>query len=77
MKILMVGDVFGRAGRKNFAELTPKIKAEKNIDVVVVNGENAAHGKGLTVATFNELLSGGADIITTGNHVWSNKEIFE
>lgn len=77
MKILMVGDIFGRAGRRTFAELTPKIKAEKNIDVVVANGENAAHGHGLTVSTFNELLSGGADVITTGNHVWSNKDIFE
>jgi len=53
MKILMVGDVFGRAGRKTFAEITPKLKAEKKIDVVVVNGENAAHGSGLTVSTFN------------------------
>ena len=77
MKILMVGDVFGRAGRKTFAEITPKLKAEKNIDIVVVNGENAAHGIGLTVSTFNELLSGGADIVTTGNHVWSNREIYE
>lgn len=77
MKILMVGDVFGRAGRRTFAEITPKLRAEKNIDVVVVNGENAAHGKGLTVSTFNELLSSGADIITTGNHVWDNKGIFE
>lgn len=77
MKILMVGDIFGRAGRRTFSELTPKIKAEKNIDIVVANGENAAHGSGLTVSTFNELLSGGADVITTGNHVWSNKDIFE
>ncbi len=77
MKILMVGDIFGRAGRIFFTEITPKLKAEKGIDVVVVNGENAAHGKGLTVSIFNELLSGGADIITTGNHVWGNKDIFE
>ena len=77
MKILMVGDIFGRAGRRTFAEITPKLKSEKNIDIVVANGENAAHGHGLTVSTFNELLSSGADIITTGNHVWSNKEILE
>ena len=77
MKILMVGDIFGRVARKVFAELTPKLKAEKNIDMIVANGENAAHGHGLTVATFNELLSGGADVITTGNHVWSNKDVFE
>ncbi|MBQ7703910.1 MAG: TIGR00282 family metallophosphoesterase [Selenomonadaceae bacterium] len=75
MKILMVGDIFGRAGRRTFAEYTPKLKSEKNIDIVIANGENAAHGHGLTVSTFNELLSGGADIITTGNHVWSNKDI--
>ena len=43
--------------------------------VVVVNGENAAHGKGLSQSTFNTLLSGGADIVTTGNHVWDNKDI--
>ena len=77
MQILMVGDVFGRPGRKFFAEQTAKIKTEKNIDVVVVNGENAAHGKGLTKATFNALLSGGADIVTTGNHIWDRKDVYE
>ena len=75
MRILMVGDVFGRSGRRAFAEHTAKLKADKNIDIVVVNGENAAHGKGLSNSTFNALLSGGADIITTGNHVWDNKDI--
>ena len=70
MRILMVGDVFGRAGRRAFAEHTAKIRQEKNIDVVIVNGENAAHGKGLTAQTFNALLSGGADIVTSGNHIW-------
>ena len=77
LRILMVGDVFGRPGRKFFAEQTAKIKQEKNIDVVVVNGENAAHGKGLTQATFNALLSGGADVVTTGNHVWDRKDIYD
>jgi len=73
----MVGDVFGRPGRKFFTELTPKLKQEQNIDVVVVNGENAAHGKGLTQATFNALLSGGADVVTTGNHIWDRKDIYD
>lgn len=77
MRILMVGDVFGRAGRRAFAEHTAKIKKEKNIDLVVVNGENAAHGKGLTLPTFNALLSGGADIVTTGNHIWDKKDVLE
>lgn len=77
MRILMVGDIFGRAGRRFFCETTKELKREKNIDVVVVNGENVAHGKSLTQATFNEILSGGADIITTGNHVWDRKDVVE
>ncbi len=76
MRILMVGDVFGRAGRRTFAKYTAQLRQEKNIDVVVVNGENTAHGKGLTQSTFNELLQGGADIITLGNHAWDNKDIY-
>ncbi len=77
MRILAVGDVVGRSGRKAFCNYTPKLKAEKNIDVVIVNGENAAHGKGLTYNTFTELLTGGADIITSGNHIWDNKDILK
>lgn len=77
MRILMVGDVVGRPGRHSFAEHTQQLKREKNIDIVVVNGENAAHGKGLTLATFNELLSGGADIVTSGNHIWDKKDVLE
>ena len=75
MRILAVGDVVGRSGRKAFCKYTPKLKAERNIDVVVVNGENAAHGKGLTHDTFMELLSGSADIVTSGNHIWDNKDV--
>ena len=75
MRILMVGDIFGRCGRILFGKLTRKLKREKNIDVVVVNGENVAHGKGLTESTFNEITIGGADIVTTGNHVWDQKGI--
>lgn len=77
MRILMVGDVFGRPGRRFFAEQTPILKQSQNIDVVVVNGENAAHGKGLTQATFNALLSGGADIVTSGNHIWDRKDVYD
>lgn len=77
MKILMVGDVFGRPGRRAFVEYTPKLKQENNIDVVIVNGENSAHGRGITQSTFAELLQGGADIVTTGNHVWGNRDIYE
>lgn len=75
MRILMTGDVFGRTGRRAFAEHTAKLKKEKNIDMVVVNGENAAHGKGLTLPTLNALYSGGADVVTTGNHIWDKKDV--
>ncbi len=77
MRIMMVGDVYGRPGRKFFAEQTDKLKAEKNIDMIVVNGENAAHGKGLTQQTLSALLSGGADVITSGNHIWDRKDVQE
>jgi len=75
MRILMVGDVVGRPGRRYFREITPKLRKEKNIDVVVVNGENSAGGKGMTEKSLAELLSGGADIITSGNHIWDKKDV--
>ena len=75
MKILMVGDVIGRPGRAAFAKYTQKLRHEKAIDLVVVNGENAAEGKGLTRKPMDELLLGGADVVTSGNHIWDKKEI--
>jgi len=73
----MVGDVVGQTGRYFFMEQTPELKLTKNIDMVVVNGENAAHGKGLTPNIFNELIRGGADVVTTGNHIWDNPKVME
>ena len=77
MKVLMVGDVVGRAGRYFFMEQTSELKQTRNIDMVVVNGENAAHGKGLTPNIFDELTKGGADVVTTGNHIWDNAKVME
>ena len=77
MKILLVGDVVGRPGRKAFKNITPQIKAAENIDVVIVNGENSAGGKGITQKSLDELIAGGADIITAGNHIWDKKDVFE
>ena len=77
MRILMVGDVVGKPGRYFFMEQTPELKQTKKIDMVVVNGENAAHGKGLTPLIFDELIRGGADIVTTGNHVWDNSNVLQ
>lgn len=73
----MVGDVVGRTGRYFFMEQTPELKLKKKIDMVVVNGENAAHGKGLTPRIFDELIQGGADVVTTGNHIWDNSNVLQ
>lgn len=76
MRVLFVGDVFGRTGRKMFAKLTKKIKQERKIDCVIVNGENSAAGRGISQTTFDELISGGADVITLGNHTWDNRDVY-
>jgi len=76
MRILFVGDVVGAPGRR---ALKPALRALAGTwapDFVVVNAENAAGGAGLTPATADEVLKAGADVITTGNHVWDKKEIF-
>ena len=76
MRIMLVGDVVGRAGRRAFRAITPRLRAERGIDVVIVNGENAAGGKGFTRKALDELYAGGADIVTSGNHVWDKKDVF-
>ena len=77
MKIMFVGDVVGRNGRRAFRKYTPQLREEKGIDVVVVNGENSAAGKGFTRKSLDELYQGGADIVTSGNHVWDKKDVLE
>lgn len=77
MRIMLTGDVVGRPGRRAFREYTPRLRREKGIDVVIVNGENAARGKGLTHNALDELYSGGADIVTSGNHIWDKKDVLE
>ena len=76
MRIMLVGDVVGRAGRRAFRTLTPRLRAERGVDVVIVNGENSAGGKGYTRKSLDELYAGGADIVTSGNHVWDKKDVF-
>lgn len=73
MKILFIGDVVGKPGRQAVAALVPKLRREHGLDLVIANGENAAHGAGLTSATATELLLAGVDVITTGDHVWDQK----
>ena len=75
MNILILGDVAGPAGVKAVKERLPEIIKEKKIDFVIVNGENAADsGRGITKKIFEEFLKAGADVITTGNHVWDHKD---
>jgi len=77
VKILFVGDVFGAAGRRIVREHLPHVMETNAVDLLVINGENAAGGFGLTPAIAEELFDLGAQVITTGNHVWDKKEIFE
>ncbi len=75
MRILAVGDIVGKPGRRALKEILPSLRNELGLDLVVVNGENAAGGKGLTPDTAQEIFQAGADIITSGNHIWDQREI--
>ena len=73
MRVLFVGDVVGKPGRQAVAALLPALRREREVDVVVVNGENAAGGAGLTGEIAREIHDAGADVITNGNHVWDQR----
>lgn len=74
MRVLCVGDVFGRPGRQALAATLPRLRREQDLDLVLANGENSAHGAGLTAASARDLFAAGVDVITTGNHVWQRQE---
>ncbi|MBE3587144.1 MAG: TIGR00282 family metallophosphoesterase [Thermoanaerobacteraceae bacterium] len=76
MRILMIGDVVGRPGRRAVKENMPGLIRELAVDFVVANGENAAGGNGITREVARELWASGIDVLTMGNHVWDNKEIY-
>ena len=77
MNILFVGDVFGSAGRHIVREHLPHVLETNAVDLLVINGENAAGGFGITPSIAEELFDLGAHVITTGNHIWDKREIFE
>ncbi|MBE6808522.1 MAG: TIGR00282 family metallophosphoesterase [Ruminococcaceae bacterium] len=77
MRLLAVGDVCGRLGCEYVRSKLPNLKKEKNIDVVIINGENSAEGNGVTNVSAEYLFSCGADIITGGNHSLRRKEVYE
>ena len=77
MKILCIGDIVSRIGRDMLFKYVDDLKYQKSIDLVVANGENATHGRGLARSAYNELMRAGIEIITMGNHTWDCKEIVD
>jgi metallophosphoesterase (TIGR00282 family) len=76
VRLLFVGDVFGQPGRAALLSWLPGFREEAGVDFVVANGENAANGAGITSKIARKLLEGGVDVLTTGNHVWRQREVF-
>jgi metallophosphoesterase (TIGR00282 family) len=76
MKILILGDIFGKPGREMVAKNLLKIRTEHQIDFTIANGENSAHGSGITPSVYELLRAAGVDLITGGNHSFVKKEIF-
>lgn len=72
IKFLMIGDIVARVGRRAVSSILPKLKKQYEIDFVIANGENLAHGKGVTISTITEMYESGVDFLTSGDHVFSN-----
>jgi len=77
MKILFIGDIVGKPGRRAVRELLPGIIEERRIDFVIANCENAAAGFGVTAEIIEELYGAHIDVLTSGNHIWDKKEVME
>jgi metallophosphoesterase (TIGR00282 family) len=77
VNLLFIGDVVGRPGRRAVHDLLPRLRADLKLDLVIANGENVAAGIGLTADTAAEVLNAGVDLLTTGNHVYAKKEVYE
>ena len=77
IRILFLGDIVGEPGRKAVIRRVPSLKAEKEIDFIIANGENSAAGRGITPKIAIDLLRSGIAVITSGDHIWDQKEILE
>ncbi len=75
MNLLFIGDIVGQPGRRAVRELVPKLRERHRIDLVVANGENSAGGSGITVKTAEEIFASEVDVITSGDHLWDQKEV--
>ena len=77
MKILFIGDIVGEPGRRAVKRLLPKLRDQHGLDFVIANGENSAGGNGITPKMADEIFSAGVDAITSGDHLWDQKEVME
>ncbi len=77
MNILFIGDIVGSPGREAVKTLVPQLRKEHRLDFVIANAENAAGGSGITPRVANELFDAEIDVLTSGDHIWKKKEIFE
>jgi metallophosphoesterase (TIGR00282 family) len=77
VKLLFIADIVGQPGRRAVKELVPKLRQQYGIELVVANGENSAGGSGITPKTAEELFAAGVDVMTSGDHLWDQKEIME
>jgi 2',3'-cyclic-nucleotide 2'-phosphodiesterase len=75
VRILFIGDIVGEPGRKAVKSLLPKLREQHTLDFVIANGENSAGGSGITPKTAEEIFSAGVDVITSGDHLWDQKEV--
>lgn len=77
MKLLFIGDIVGQPGRRAVKELLPKLRDRHALDFVIANGENSAGGSGITPRIAEEIFAAGVDVITSGDHLWDQKEVME
>jgi 2',3'-cyclic-nucleotide 2'-phosphodiesterase len=77
VKLLFIADIVGQPGRRVVKELVPRLREQHGLHLVVANGENAAGGSGITAKTAEVIFSAGVDIITSGDHLWDQKEVLE
>ena len=77
MKILFIGDIVGQPGRRAVTKIVPQLRQQHALDLVVANGENSAGGSGITPNTAAEILAAGVDVITSGDHLWDQKEVLD
>lgn len=77
LRVLMLGDLIGTPGRGLVRRLLPALRKQYAVDLTIANGENSAAGRGITIATAEDMVAAGVDVITTGNHVWRHRDIAE